>query len=277
VLSFVEMSHGSGLKTTRAEYSAGLSIHDVDQVVVEDCTLSDSQVVDDMVHAVYSTVEFRRCLFERSLMDALDIDISEALVEDCTFVESGNDALDLMTSTVAVVNCSMLQSGDKGASVGEDTRAFFVNCTMERCLIGIQIKDRSQATLANCAVLGNHLGIDAYKKNWRYDSGGFAWVYNSVVEGNQTSFGADRVSSIQVHDSFIAERPELGPKEARRILFDHWSEKGTSSEGAYRGPFRFPDDSASLPVFLAPFWSRAVPTRRGPAASGATVLSGADR
>lgn len=277
ILSFVEMSHGSGLKTTRAEYSAGLSIHDVDQVIVEDCTFSDSQVVDDMVHAVYSTVEFRRCRFVRSLMDALDIDISEALVEDCTFVESGNDALDLMTSTVAVVNCSMLRSGDKGASVGEDTRAFFVNCTMERCLIGIQIKDRSQATLANCAVLGNNLGIDAYKKNWRYDSGGFAWVYNSVVEDNQTSFGADKVSSIQVHDTFIAERPELGPKEARRILFDHWSDKGTSSEGAYRGPFRFPDDSASLPVFLAPFWSHAVPTRRGPAAPGATGLSGADR
>lgn len=275
--SFVEMRHGSGLKTTRAEYSAGFSIHDVDQVVVQDCTFSDSQVVDDMVHAVYSTIEFRRCRFVRSLLDALDIDISEALVEDCEFVDSGNDGLDLMTSTVAVIGSTMRRSGDKGASVGEDTRALFVNCSIEDCLIGVQVKDRSQATLANCAVLGNGIGLDTYKKNWRYDSGGFAWVYNSIIESNKASFGADKVSLIQVHDSFIAPAPDLGKKLRRRVLIDDWSMKGARGKAAYRGPFRFPDEFGSLPVFLAPFWSQAAPARRGPLASSATGQPGVGR
>ncbi|MEM7518716.1 MAG: right-handed parallel beta-helix repeat-containing protein, partial [Planctomycetota bacterium] len=216
-ISFVEMTYGSGLKTVPAEFSAMLSIHDAKDVLVEDCVFTDSQVVDDMVHAVYSTIRFERCKFVRSLMDALDIDISEAVVADCEFIESGNDSLDLMTSTVVAYDITTVRSGDKGVSVGEDTTALLLRCSLLDGNIGVEMKDRSRATFLNCLLRGNEIGINAYKKNWRYDSGGFGNVYNSIIEKNVAQVLGDKFSSIQVHDSFVRPLPDLDEKMKRRV------------------------------------------------------------
>jgi CotH protein/parallel beta helix pectate lyase-like protein len=208
-------SGGSGHKEPLAEYSAMFSIHAVPDVSIYDCIFRDSQVVDDMVHAVYSTLHFDSCTFTNSLFDALDLDVCTGSVVRCEFIRSGNDALDLMASEIAVKDCLLLESVDKGLSVGEGTKALIINCRMLRCEIGVQIKDGSMAAISNCDFTDNVKAVDAYKKNWRYNAGGSAFLYGCIVEGGESTLTADKYSRIYVHDSWI---DRLGEPNKRIFL-----------------------------------------------------------
>ena len=198
---------GSGHKEPLAEYSAMMSVHDVQDVIFEHCTMEDSYIVDDMFHAVYSTLQIRNCVFRRSLFDAVDLDMSEAIVQGCLFEDSGNDAFDLMTTDAVLRNCTILRSGDKGVSVGESTRVLIQGTTIRECLIGVQIKDRSHAVVMNTDFIQNAHAIDAKQKNWRYDSGGDGFVYKSHFADNGIFARADKRSGIHVHDSYVSPAP----------------------------------------------------------------------
>ncbi|MCZ6597676.1 MAG: CotH kinase family protein [Planctomycetota bacterium] len=258
VLAHCEFAGGSGYATPLAVYSAMLSIHDVPGVHVRDCTFRDSRVVDDMVHAVYSEVRFEDCLFERSLLDAIDLDLCEAVIERCEFVDSGNDALDLMTSTVVVKDCTMRGSADKGISVGEDTRVLVINSRLVKNAIGVQTKDRSTAVLYNVDLVDNGTAVDAYKKNWRYDSGGFAYLYKSHVAGNGATFTTDPHSGIRVFDCYLDAEVE---SEAR-ILLAH-VDALEPRESRSTGDFRFPEESHASVDFFDHYWGYTDPGRRG--------------
>ena len=264
IFQWCDLRLGSGLKTTRAEYSAMFSVHDTQNIVVEHCSFRDSQVlgdwpVDDMVHVVYSDIRFEECLFERSYMDAVDIDISEASVVDCTFIEAGNDALDLMTSTVAVTGTELRGSGDKGISVGEDTKAFIHNCAMIECNIGVQIKDRSEATLVNCDIEGNKIGVDAYKKNWRYDSGGMGYLYYDSISNNGVQVSADKHSRILLNDCYVSPMLEA----TDHVILDGMSNDRDPNKRTADFKLRFPDEQRSSPTFFAPFWAQVRHRMRG--------------
>ncbi|NIV71817.1 MAG: hypothetical protein GWN16_04670, partial [Calditrichae bacterium] len=58
------MEGGSGFKGKILEYSAMLSIHDVQKVTISDCVFRDNGIADDMVHAVYSDIQVIRTKFK---------------------------------------------------------------------------------------------------------------------------------------------------------------------------------------------------------------------
>ena len=262
-------SGGSGHMLPLAEYSAMLSIHDVPEISVSECNFRDSQVVDDMVHAVYAHVRFEGCTFERSPFDALDLDMCTGSVTNCRFTDSGNDALDLMTSEVVISDTLMDGSGDKAISVGEGAQALVLNCRITRCQMGIQVKDGSRAVVANTDLSRNGVAVDAYKKNWRYDGGGTVFLYGCLMDGNTSSLTADRDSRMYVHDSWI-DRPSEFKK---RIHADEYTAYGYGSDTApkpehrlrARHPkvFRFPEDLNGTADIFATYWTAVDPRRRG--------------
>ena len=197
------MDGGSGYKNKLFEYSGMLSIHDVQGVTIDNCQFKNGTVVDDMVHIVYSSVDFSNSLFDSSFSDALDIDISDARLTNVSFMNSGNDAVDLMSSTVSIINSRLLDSGDKGISVGEGSRLLAVNNVIANNKIGVQVKDGSKAFLYNQTFRENVKAIDAYKKNWRYNGGGEVYVNKSILIENKGTISNDKNSQITVFDSFI--------------------------------------------------------------------------
>jgi len=223
-----DLRGGSGWKEPLAEYSAMLSIHGVDDVVLEDCQFEDSRVVDDMVHGVYSDVVFRRCTFRRALFDALDMDISRVAVDACVFEESGNDAVDLMTTEATVLDTRFVDSGDKGVSVGEDSQVVVVNSLFDGCVRGLESKDRSRAIVLNCDFFGStEMAVNAYDKNWRYEGGGTVYVFKSRFRGNALALAADRTSRITVGDCSMDAIPEV---DARRITLEDSVDAGGGTE-----------------------------------------------
>jgi hypothetical protein len=259
-LRHCEFLGGSGLKGDLFEYSGMLSIHDVKNVQIDNCRFSDSNIVDDMVHIVYSEVLFKDCIFERSLMDALDIDISKATIENCRFTDSGNDALDLMDSEVAVVDSLFENSGDKGISVGEGSRLFAVNSSLKGNAIGIQVKDGSVASLNNLDFVSNKRALDAYKKNWRYNDGGEIFVHKSHFKDNLEQITADKNSKIHISDSFFRRLPQLKKKRLQLDLTVDMSDE-RNAKLAVRN--NFPTEAKAIQSINPRYKQRIDPTRRG--------------
>ena len=210
VLSHCEMTGGSGLKGDLFEYSAMLSIHDVKDVVISDCLFRDNHVVDDMVHTVYTDIRFDRVHFKNALSDALDLDISKAIISDSCFENNGNDAVDLMTTEARITDSHFENNGDKGVSVGENSQLYAVNNTFEGNFIGLQSKDRSTAVLLNQTFKNNSTALHAYKKNWRYGDGGAILLAKSTVSGD-VSATAQKNSAIQIFDSYL-QTPAKGKR-----------------------------------------------------------------
>jgi len=203
LLSHCEISEGSGLKGELFEYTGMLSIHNVQDVTVRHCLFQNSHMVDDMVHAVYADIEFRHCTFRNSFADALDLDISRAVIDSSLFEGSGNDGVDMMNTHATITRSSFKNSTDKGISVGEDSQLLAVNNRFTGNLIGIQSKDRSQALLFNQTLNNNQQALHAYKKNWRYGTGGEIYISKSRLLNNDKPIEADKHSTMLLFDSFV--------------------------------------------------------------------------
>ena len=203
-LTNCEMAGGSGVKGDLLEYSAMLSIHDVDDVSISDCVFRDNQIVDDMVHAVYASIRLDRVIFKNAISDALDLDICEADIKNSLFEGSLNDGVDLMSTRATIVGSDFRNNGDKGISVGENSHLIGINNTLERNAIGIQSKDRSTAVLFNNALIEKKIALSAYKKNWRYGDGGELFIGKSRIIGNEVTDVVDKHSYIQLFDSYLS-------------------------------------------------------------------------
>lgn len=200
VFRWCEVRGGSGYKVPLEEYCSMFSIHNCRGVRVEDCSFADNRDYDDMIHAMYSQVVFERITLSGARADALDCDISEIVIRQSAFPKSGNDGVDLMTTHALVVDCVFEGNGDKGISIGEGSRLVGLRNRFRGCNKGMEAKDGSIAWLANCDIRNCKKALNAYKKNWRYDSGGFITVAKSYVGGNASLPTADTWSSAELLD-----------------------------------------------------------------------------
>ena len=198
---------GSGDKGDLYEYTAMFSVHNVKNLLVEDCEFYDSHRTDDMVHVIYSDASFKNTKFIRSLSDALDVDISNLRVDNCEFIDSGNDAIDLMTTNAIVTNTKFTNSVDKGISIGEGSNLLAINNYIKNSEIGMQSKDTSKAYIYNTSFIANKKAVDAYHKNLRYNKGGTIYLQNCILNKNIINTTVGKKSMVTLNNTII-DTPE---------------------------------------------------------------------
>ncbi len=213
VFKHVIFKGGSGDKGKLYEYTAMFSVHNVQNLLMEDTSFYDNKLTDDSVHIVYSDVVFRNCKFIRSLSDALDADISTVLVDNCEFLDSGNDAIDLMTSKAVVINSRFIRSADKGISIGEGSQLLAINNLIQNNEIGMQSKDTSLAYIYNTTFIDNKKAVDAYHKNWRYSEGGIIKVENCVMQNNIQNATVGKKSKVVLNNCQIDTPDNFNTKD----------------------------------------------------------------
>jgi hypothetical protein len=261
---------GSGMKVPLEEYCSMFSIHNCTGVRIEDCTFAENHQYDDMIHAMYSEVVFDRVALLGARMDALDCDISRAIVRHSRFVRSGNDGVDFMTANALVHDCVFEGNGDKGISIGEGTSLIGVRNRFDGCNKAMEAKDGSQAVVVNCEIQRCKKALNAYKKNWRYDSGGYITVLKSVVTGNQSLPTADVWSRADLVDCRVDGRlvsdydQEYVDGTSTRMrntarLIDHDGGAGVK----HRRPLGFPPELLHLEAFAGEIWRTARTDVRG--------------
>jgi len=259
-LTHCEFAGGSGLKGDLFEYSAMFSVHDVKGVKVNHCRFRSNKVVDDMVHGVYSDITFKNSIFEGAFADALDMDISNLVVENSRFSNSGNDAIDLMNSKALVMDTLLQGSGDKGISVGENSQLLVVNSRLINNQIGVESKDASVASLYNVDLERNKLALNAYKKNWRYDSGGTVFLYKSRISDNPKAVTVGKRSRISIFDTYLDQKV---PNQ-KNIILDKTVDAKSRDQALTKNSWRFPEDPHPLPHFVS-YFSRINSNIRGAA------------
>ena len=258
-LAHVRLSGGSGYKNDLVEYSAMLSIHDVQDVEVLHALFKDSEVTDDMVHIVYSDVRFRHSIFQGSFMDSLDVDISDVVIESCHFVNSGNDSVDLMESNAVIIDTIIENAMDKAVSVGEQSYLLSINSIFRNNFVGIQAKDRSVVSLYNADLVSNRHALQANKKSWRYGDGGAIYVHKSFFKENGQSFAVDQHSQIHVFDTYLDD-PVV---QRQGVVLDANVNNLDERSPLTYGLSRHANEKEILKTFASVYWDLVNPRQRG--------------
>ncbi len=259
--TYCEFSGGSGFKGELFEYSGMFSIHDVQGLSIANSKFQDSYLVDDMVHAVYSDLRISDSEFRGALFDALDLDISKAKIVDSLFIDNGNDSIDLMGTDLTLLNSSISKSGDKGISVGEGSRLLAINNRIENSAIGVQSKDGSVAVLYNVALVQNKHAVDAYKKNWRYASGGYLYIYKSEFQNNTRMATADKQSKIKIYDSAYDQK--IVEKGKRVKLHKTAAKMSSDLRARTKALWRYPSEVEQMRGFSQKDWNLVDTLSRG--------------
>ncbi|MDH3444200.1 MAG: right-handed parallel beta-helix repeat-containing protein [Deltaproteobacteria bacterium] len=187
---------GGGAVLGRIEYKGMISVHWAQLVSFRNCEFSDNVRSDDALNAVHANVTIENCTFLRTNSDAIDFDYSSGSIANCRFEASGNDAIDLMSSSPRIVENYITGSGDKGISIGEASHPFVFNNHIVRSNRGIEIKDGSEPFIVHNTITQNAIGILQSAKNWRYGSGGWGKLVNSLVMDNDVDTKSDKDSRL---------------------------------------------------------------------------------
>jgi hypothetical protein len=168
-----------------------------------------------------------------------------------------------MTSDLILYNSYIKNSGDKAISVGEGSRLLAIENRLESNSIGVQSKDGSIAALFNLDLAKNQHAIDAYKKNWRYASGGYLYVYNSKIVGNKKIATADKNSKIEIYDSYL-DQPIVKKSTQQRVrIADSNSIRNLKMAATSTKFWGSPKEIDAMDGFDQRDWERADFLRRG--------------
>ena len=193
---YVQFAHGSRATVRHVPYSGMLSIHYANQVRVEHCSFGRNYIGDDALRVAKSDVVVSNCVFNHVRSDAIDFDFSSGTITDCRFRDTGNDAIDLMGSNITISDNDIRVCGDKGVSVGNASYPVITGNIIAACAIGVESKDRSCPTVMFNTFRENDMAIHAYKKNWRYGTGGFGLVFGNELTGNDLNWSVDAQSML---------------------------------------------------------------------------------
>ena len=201
----VEFNGGSGGNYKQYFFSSMFSIHNSENIKIENVTFLNNSFFDDMFHIVYSdTIYLNNTKFVNAFGDALDIDVSNNVtINNSSFISPNNDSIDFMESTAIVNNVYIEGSKDKGISIGEGSIVKLSNNKFVNNNIAIAIKDASKADVQNSLFSKNKEDISAYKKNWQYGSGGLVRIKDSTFSGDTVKFISLDKSKIEIITSKI--------------------------------------------------------------------------
>ena len=198
---FVTIQGGSGYDSPNLRMVGMFSVHNTSNISLLNMEFSRNHIYDDLIHVVYSqNVLFKNCKISNSLFDAIDIDISTAIIDSCVIENSGNDGIDSMSSVVKVINSFINGSGDKGISIGEKSSVLVINSSITNNNIGIESKDLSTANISKSYFYGNKLAINAYKKNWQYGGGGLVNILDMPEAIPEDKITLDKHSLIYFYE-----------------------------------------------------------------------------
>jgi hypothetical protein len=199
-LRHVEVRGGGRLEGVRVNgifFTGAVAVHQGD-ARIESCRFVGC-TGEDAVNLKNGRVAVQDSLFADNPSDGLDLDFVEGNVKGCHFADNRGDGLDLCGSRVGVESCRMEANGDKGLSVGERSEASVRDTLLLKNVIGIAVKDRSQAVFEHCTLVGNETAVSAYCKKPIF-GGGDARLLTCVVLDNATTATADADSTLRFSD-----------------------------------------------------------------------------
>lgn len=162
-------------------FNGALSIHN-GNIKMNSCIVQKCKA-DDGINFKNSKAEIRNCTFINNQSDHIDLDFCTSLIESNEFdnidTQNTGDAIDLSGSSVVIKNNFLRRSGDKAISVGEKSNVLILDNKINSNLIGIAVKDSSEALVSENFFSTNRTNIRCYVKKGIF-KGGNAYLFNNT-------------------------------------------------------------------------------------------------
>ncbi len=145
IIQYVQFHNLSNIAERGLDISGAINFYESD-VKISDCVFTNTKS-EDSINIVRSRFVIEKCIFSKSLSDAIDIDFSNGELSNLRISDTGNDGIDVSGSKVDIVDVKINTVGDKGISVGENSTVDIDGIHIENAKIGISIKDKSYADI----------------------------------------------------------------------------------------------------------------------------------
>lgn len=205
-LRYCRFSGGSAYKNPIINYTAMLSLHEVEGVQIDHCRFFDNQNSDDMVHGVYADITIKDSIFTGAVADGLDLELSSAVIDNSYFNRNGREGLDLMHSDVVLRNVHFVDNLDSALSVGQKSKVRLENSLIKGSKIAALVKDSSVLRITNSELFDNDLIFELKQSNDHYADGGLLYVYHSKLFNNKRYFDVEKNSQMSIFDSYLSPR-----------------------------------------------------------------------
>lgn len=232
-LSYCNISNGSSYKNPVINYTAMLSLHEVEKVTISHCRFADNQKSDDMVHGVYADMTITDSIFKGAVADGLDLEISKAVILQSYFSRNGREGIDMMRSDVVLRDVHFIDNLDSALSVGQKSRVRLENSVITGSKTAILVKDSSVMRVTNSDLFANERIVELKHSNDHYAQGGLLYVYRSKLYDNRRFFDVEKNSKMTISDSYLTPRFS---SDKKRIQIDVLTDNFESRQA--KGPFK---------------------------------------
>lgn len=200
-IQYANISGGSKATVGLLPLLGMVNVHWVPGISIQNSKISHNVGADDTLHVIHSQFTLRDVSLNDCAFDCIDFDYAVGQIQRLSIERAGNDGVDFMESAVDMKSVRIERAGDKGLSVGEGSRVNAQAGSISAAKIGIAVKDASQLTLSNWKIDRNEIGVDIYKKNWRYRRPGVAVLDNVSFSNNATNVHVAKGGRIDIRRS----------------------------------------------------------------------------
>jgi len=144
-INFLKVSGGKSSYFMKRHFTSQFSIFNSNVTLKN--SIFENSMGDDGLNIKYSKVSIDSSKFINNLADQIDLDFCFATISNCTFtpslIDSNGDGLDLSGSYSKITNCIFSGFLDKGLSIGEKSKTLLSNCSFNKNVVAIAIKDQT--------------------------------------------------------------------------------------------------------------------------------------
>ncbi|MBI4235007.1 right-handed parallel beta-helix repeat-containing protein [Candidatus Peregrinibacteria bacterium] len=165
--NYFNVENGSEAYINGIFFSGMFDVYNAGDISVENSSFNLAKA-DDALNFKYVSGEIKNSVFSKNSSDAIDFDFVDGKISNNRFLENGGDGIDLSGSKIVIRNNLIDGAGDKCISVGEASRPVIINNLLQKCKIGVAIKDLSYAVIANDVIRDNKVGINVFQKKLHF-------------------------------------------------------------------------------------------------------------
>ena len=169
------------------------------------CLFENNLLGDDLVNVFdCNSVVFRDCEFNFSHADALDSDFSSISLTNCSFKSIGNDAVDGSGTDADINDCYFENVEDKAISAGENSIFHLSSNVLNKCALGLVVKDGSSLYEKNTRVDKCDLAFIAFNKKWQYGPP-TAYIHTNILLADEARYLVQNGSKIKSENNSIVK------------------------------------------------------------------------
>ena len=154
---------------------------------------------EDSVNIIGSTGIIEKINVHNAIADAIDLDFSDLKIKNLYVNSAGNDCFDVSGGIYSVINGNLAYCNDKGLSIGESSIFTMDNISINKSLIGISVKDFSEAKFIKSNITNSKICIEAKQKKQEF-GGAYVKVGELFCDASSNNLDNNSIISFKKYE-----------------------------------------------------------------------------